>query len=248
MIADLIEGALSYLKALGVLRKYNLMGYLISAGIGGLLIGVIAIWLIYAYYDNIGGFLFGLWPFEWGSSWMDAVAEGLSVVMMVLIFLLIYKYLIFILLAPLMSLVSQRIERHMMGDIGESGMNVLGEFIRGLRITLRNIVREIGFTLVLLIVSLILPFLSWLTGALILAIQAYYAGFGNMDYTLERYYDTKGSVDFISRHRGFAVGNGIVFILLLPIPLLGMFLAPFLGAVGASIGTIERLEREGHMA
>ena len=88
--------------------------------------------------------------------------------------------------------------------------------------------------------------MSWLTSILILTIQAYYAGFGNMDYTLERYYNTKESVHFIHQHRGFAVGNGIIFLLLLAIPVLGIFLAPFFGAVGATIGTLRRLDSTVH--
>ena len=245
MITGFIEGSLSYLRALGVLRQYGLMRYLLLVGFGGLLIGLLASWGIYAYYDEIGGLLAGLWPFEWGAEWMERIADGLTVLTMILLFFLIFKYLIFILLAPIMSLVSQRVEKHILGLETPSKMNLIGEIIRGLRITVRNIFREIGLTLILLILSLIFPFFSWLTTALILVIQAYYAGFGNMDYTLERYFDTEDSVRFISEHRGFAIGNGLIFLLMLPVPLLGMFLAPFLGAVGATIGTLKRLQSQG---
>jgi CysZ protein len=246
MLADFIDGILSYLRALAVLRKYNLGRYFVITGVGSLIIGVIVMSVIYGNYDEVGALISNAWPWEWGAEWVSKIAGGLSFAVMALLFLIIYKYLIFILLAPIMSLVSQRVENHEKGGIHNSGINVIGEMIRGVRIALRNILRELFFTIILLIASLILPIFSWLTSVLILIIQAYYAGFGNMDYTLERYYNTHQSVVFIRENRGFAVGNGLVFLLLLAVPVLGIFLAPFLGAVGATLGTLNRLESSVH--
>lgn len=222
------------------------MRYLLLAGIGGLVIGMAVIWGIWFYYDDIGGLLGSLWPWEWGSAWIDYVADGLTFIVLIVLFFLIYKYLIFIFLAPLMSVISQRVERHLKGEIHDSGMSFPGEIARGLKLTFRNILREVLLTLLLVVVSFILPWLAWLTAMLIFIVQAYFAGFGNMDYTLERYTDTSQAVDFIKRNRGFAIGNGAVFLLLLSIPLLGMFIAPFFGAVGATIGTLDLLETDTH--
>ncbi|MDX1684160.1 MAG: EI24 domain-containing protein [Saprospiraceae bacterium] len=242
MISDVIDGLFSHIRVLGVLGRHGLMKYFILSGIGGLLIGALLIWGIFIYYDDIGAFLSGIWPWESGSAIFDVIADSFSVLMMLLIVFLIYKYLIFILLAPIMSLVSQRIERIERGHVASSGINVVGEIIRGLKLAIRNIFKEVLFTIILLIISVVLPWLAWLTGIMIFVIQAYYAGFGNMDYTLERYYSTTRSIEFVSRNRGFAVGNGIIFLLLLTIPVLGMFIAPFFGAAGATLGTLDRLE------
>ena len=243
MITGLIEGIFSYLRALGVMGRYGLMRYLLLSGVAGLIIGALVFYLIYISYDDIGALASQMWPWEKGQNVIDYIADGLSVLIMILLFFFIYKYIIFIVLAPLMSIISQRVERAVTGEVHGSGMNLVREFIRGIRIALRNIIREIGLTLLLLILSLIFPYFAWLTGALIFLVQSYYAGFGNMDYTLERYYDTSGSVDFVKRERGFAIGNGMIFLLLLPVPVLGMFLAPFFGAVSATIGTIPRLNK-----
>ena len=245
MIAGFFDGVASYIRALGVLGSYGLSRYLLMTGIGGLIIGLLVIYGIYVSYDDLGELLAGLWPWEWGSTSVSYIADGLTVVSMIFIFFFIYKYIIFILLAPLLSIISQKVESHVRGEVSVSGINVFGEMIRGLRINLRNIIRELVLTILLLIISVIMPWLAWLTGTLIFLVQAYYAGFGNMDYTLERYYSTVGSVSFVKRHQGFAIGNGIIFLVLLPIPVLGMFLAPFFGAVGATLGTLDRLDREG---
>lgn len=244
MLIGFIDGVASYIRALGVLGRYGLTRYLLLTGMGGVVIGFLVAYGIYLSYDDIGALLAGLWPWEWGSEGVAYVADGLTVISMILIFFFIYKYFIFILLAPLLSLISQKVESRISGVVSSSGISFFGEIVRGLRINLRNLLRELLLTLVLLILSLVLPWLSWLTGALIFVIQSYYAGFGNMDYTLERYYSTSGSVEFVKRHQGFAVGNGLIFLLLLPIPVLGMFLAPFFGAVGATVGTLDRLDKE----
>ena len=114
---------------------------------------------------------------------------------------------------------------------------------RGLRISLRNIFREIFYTVILLILGFI-PLIGLVNSVLILAVQAYFAGFGNMDYTLERYFGVRESNDFVKRHKGLAVGNGTIFLLLLAVPVIGLFMAPALATVAGTIETIEKLHPE----
>jgi CysZ protein len=73
-------------------------------------------------------------------------------------------------------------------------------------------------------------------------VQAYYAGFGNMDYTLERHYKYKDSLQFVRKHRGLAIGNGIVFILFLLIPVIGVILVLPLSVTAASTRTVQALK------
>ena len=69
-------------------------------------------------------------------------------------------------------------------------------------------------------------------------VQAYYAGFGNMDYTLERHYGYKESVQFVKRHKGVAIGNGILFTIMLFIPVIGVLLVLPLSVTAATSQTI----------
>ena len=65
-----------------------------------------------------------------------------------------------------------------------------------------------------------------------------------MDFTLERYYKTSDSVRYVARNKGFAIGNGAVFLAILSIPLFGMLIAPFLGAISSAHEVITRHQHE----
>jgi CysZ protein len=112
---------------------------------------------------------------------------------------------------------------------------------RGIRINLRNLGWELVITIPLLILGLI-PVVNFVTTPLAFLVQAYYAGFGNMDYTLERHYKYRESVNFVKKNRGLAIGNGIVFMGCLLIPVIGIIIVLPLSATAASVVTLERLE------
>ena len=73
-------------------------------------------------------------------------------------------------------------------------------------------------------------------------VQSYYAGFGNMDYTLERHYNYKDSINFVRRNRGIAIGNGLVFIMFLLIPFIGVILVLPLSVTAASLSTVKLIK------
>ncbi len=74
--------------------------------------------------------------------------------------------------------------------------------------------------------------------------QSYYAGFGNLDFALERHYRYADSVRFVQRNRALALGNGAVFMLLL-FTFAGFLVALPLGTVAATIETVKRVD--GHL-
>jgi CysZ protein len=104
---------------------------------------------------------------------------------------------------------------------------------------------ELWLTGIILIISLI-PVIGWFTSLLLFFIQAYYAGFGNMDYTLERHFKYKESVAFVKTHKGIAIGNGIVFMLFLLIPVIGVILVLPLSVTAASTETIRLLNAQNY--
>jgi CysZ protein len=79
---------------------------------------------------------------------------------------------------------------------------------------------------------------------LLFLLQAYYAGFGNMDYTLERHFKYRESIQFVRKYRGIAIGNGIVFILFLFIPVIGVILVLPMSVTASSLNTVELLKED----
>ena len=100
---------------------------------------------------------------------------------------------------------------------------------------------ELLLTIPILLLGFI-PVIGLFSTVLLFLVQAYYAGFGNMDYTLERHFKYNESLQFVSNHRGLAIGNGIVFMLFLLIPVIGVILVLPLSVTAASVKTVEALE------
>ena len=86
-----------------------------------------------------------------------------------------------------------------------------------------------------------IPLVNIFSTLLLFLLQAYYAGFGNMDYTLERHFNYRDSVHFIQKRRGFAIGNGIVFMLCLLIPVVGIIIVLPLSVTAATTKTLNLL-------
>ena len=123
------------------------------------------------------------------------------------------KYICLILGAPLFSYLSRKTEailRQQAGDNGSGGP----EAWRGIRIALRNSGWQTVYLVALLILSLI-PVIGWITPLIVLFMECYYFGFSMVDYGLARQGEsTSQSTVFIGRHKGLAMGNGILFYLM----------------------------------
>ena len=117
------------------------------------------------------------------------------------------------------------------------------QLMRGVRINMRNLGMEILLTIPILIIGFV-PILGFVSTVLLILTQGYYAGFGNMDYTLERHFNYSDSIKFVKQHRGLAIGNGIVFILFLLIPVIGIILVLPLSVTASTTETIELLKEQ----
>ena len=145
-----------------------------------------------------------------------------------------------------MSPFSERIEQIIRGEQPSakfSPTQFIRDIIRALRLNIRNLIREIGWTIVLLVLSLF-AVLTPITSVALFLLGAFYAGYGNLDFTMERHLSYRESIEFVERNRGVALGNGIGFMLLFSIPVLGIFIALPLSAAAGTIETVRALERE----
>ncbi len=244
MIQDFVAGITSYGKALQLISRLRLWGWLLLPGLISLLLGIAIFGTAWGVSDNIGDWLVSFYPWEWGKETLEKIASVFGGIFVIAIGLILYKNLVIAIVSPILSPLSEKVEQHLSGSDHEMTFSIqqaISDLLRGITIALRNIIRELFFTFLLFLLGLI-PVFSPFTSILIFIVQAYYAGFGNMDYTLERHFDVRNSVRFVRKFKGLAVGNGTVFLLLL-FTGIGFLIAPPLGAIAATIENVNRLEK-----
>lgn len=245
MIKNILKGINAYTGTFALISKLKLWKYffvpIIISIITATIIGVSA----YALSDNIGRLIAKIWIWDWGKEIFTSISSVIGAIAILAIGLIVYKHIIMALSAPFMSPVSEKIEMHLTGiDNQERRKTSFKEQLwRGIRINLRNLLKELLISIPLLLLKFI-PGVNIISTLVLLLIQAYYAGFGNMDYTLERHFNYHDSIRFVRKHRGIAIGNGIVFILVLFIPFIGIILVLPLSVTAASLKTVNILKEE----
>ncbi|MFT6334035.1 MAG: CysZ protein [Saprospiraceae bacterium] len=236
MITNFIAGFTSYFGAFNFVIKHRLYKHLIISGLISLIVGTLIIVTSYGVSDNISDFLVSFYPWEWGADYVKTFLEYVSGGLVLVIGFLLFKYILLVLISPFMGPLSAKVETIITNRDKKSKFSIKQisyEMIRGLRIASRNITREILITLFLLLLSFI-PLITVFITPVIFLVQAYFAGFSNFDYFLERRTSVSQSVRYIKQHRWQVIGNGSAFLLLLLIPIVGLFFAPVLGTIAAT--------------
>ncbi len=147
-----------------------------------------------------------------------------------------FKYLFLILGSPVFAWLSEKTDSLINNKSHPfNPAQFFKDIARGIGIAARNTLWQTVYSVSVLILAFI-PIAGWATPVLALFIECYYFGFSMLDYSSER----KGlsslqSIDFITEHKGLAIGNGMVFYLLHIIPVLGWVIAPGYAVVAATL-------------
>lgn len=132
------------------------------------------------------------------------------------------KYIVVVILSPLLSILSQKVEKKLTNNTYPFSLRqTLHDVRRGLRIALRNVMWEYIFFLIILLVSA----LGWEEAHqspvfyLTFVIGFFYYGFSFIDYINERRrLDIEQSIHFMRQHRGLAIAIGTIYSLLILVP------------------------------
>ena len=132
------------------------------------------------------------------------------------------KYLVVVLLSPLISSLSMKTERILTGKKYPFSMRqLIHDIKRAMRIVVRNLMWEYFFFLLILLVS----FLGWEDPKsspifyLTFVIGFFYYGFAFIDYINERRrLNMDESITFVRNHRGLAISIGSIYSLLILVP------------------------------
>jgi CysZ protein len=151
-----------------------------------------------------------------------------------------FKYCWLIVGSPVFAWLSEKTESLVMGKEYEFSMSQwLKDIKRGIALAGRNLLWQSVYFLALFILSFI-PVVGWVVPFFALLIEAYYFGFSMLDYSFERRgTNVSGSINYISSHKGFAIGNGLVFYVMLLVPVVGWIIAPAYAVVAATLTLVE---------
>ena len=245
MIKNILSGITAYSGALELISKLKLWKYFAIPILISVLTATIIGFSAYGLSDNIGSFIAKIWVWDWGKGVVTTIASFVGAIFVLVIGLILYKHIVLALSAPFMSAVSEKIETHINGNLNHQHRKTTfqEQLWRGIRINIRNLGKEILITIPILLLKFI-PVVNIFSTILLFLVQAYYAGFGNMDYTLERHLNYKESINFVGNNKGTSIGNGIVFMLCLLIPVIGIIIVLPLSVTAASVKTVALLNQE----
>jgi len=244
MIKNIIKSIKAYGGTFRLISELGLWKYFGIPMLISLLTAATIGFAAWGWADNIGALIAKAWVWEWGSETFRSISNFIGGIAIVAIGLILYKHIIMALSAPFMSPVSEKIEAHLL-DTGHTHRNTSfsAQLWRGVRINVRNLLLELLLTIPILLIGFI-PVVGILSSVLLFLVQSYYAGFGNMDYTLERHFEYGDSVKFVRANQGVAIGNGMVFMGMLLIPIIGIILVLPLSVTAATTQTIRLLNPE----
>ncbi len=246
MIKDIFNGIQAYFSAFSLLKKLNLWSYFVVPIIISFVLGIFILFTAYGLSDDIGNYIASIWGFSWGKETVTSISYFIGGLVVLALGIVVFKHVLMAVVAPFMSPISKKIELHLIGNVSkqETGLKAqTSALARGIRLNVRNLIVEILWIIPFFIFSFI-PLIGFIFLILIFLVQAYYAGFGNMDYTLERHLSYKKSVAFVRKNRGIAIGNGIVFMGILLIPIIGILIVLPLSVVASTTETLKALHPE----
>ncbi|HRQ49756.1 MAG TPA: EI24 domain-containing protein, partial [Agriterribacter sp.] len=129
-------------------------------------------------------------------------------------------------------------------DFPFSFPQLMKDMVRGMKLAIRNVLWQSVYTVTLLIISFV-PILGWITPLVVLMIECYYYGFSMLDYSCERQrLSPAQSIEFIGKHKGLAIGNGLIFYMMHGLIGIGWVLAPAYGVIAATLSLYHPKEGE----
>ncbi|MES2891215.1 MAG: EI24 domain-containing protein [Bacteroidota bacterium] len=248
MLKDIIIAIQSYYQAHQFIVKHKLWKWILIPGIIYALLFCAGIYLFWISSGNAIDYLISttglkksMYAME--GSWLKFLfifGQVILQLVLMLFYFSLFKYIFLILGSPLFAYLSEKTEAIMEGKDYPFNLNqLLKDIGRGISLAFRNALWQTVYTISILIVSFI-PVFGWFTPLFALIIECYYLGFSMLDYSCERNkLSASQSIVFIGKHKGLAIGNGIVFYLMHMVILVGWVFAPSYAVIAATITMIK---------
>lgn len=245
---EFYKGLQKYLQANQLVIRFRLWPYLMIPGILSLLYMILLIAAGSVYSPAVSAYI--------SDHWIPAFLQGRAMMMLtaVLVWMMLlilgymtYKYVILILFSPILSHLSETVEKRIYNQPPPpfSFKALIRDFLRSLILNLRNMLLTIIFTFFFWLLVFIPIVGAVISPILIILLQAFYDGFGLVDFTLERKrYSIRESIRFSRLNRARIIGIGLGFMLMLLIPIIGWFAAPTYGTIAATLAALEQIHSD----
>jgi CysZ protein len=244
MLKDIITSIQAYYHTHQFIIKHRLWKWILIPGLIYSILFVLGIYLFYVSSSSAIDFMLqrsgvAEWMEKMQNSWLSFLLIFGQIILnliLLLFYFSLFKYLFLIIGSPLFAYLSEKTEAIIEGkEYPFSFTQLMKDMVRGIKLALRNMLWQTVYTVSILILSFI-PLVGWITPLLALMIECYYLGFSMLDYSCERNkLSTAQSIAFIGRHKGLAIGNGMVFYMMHLIPVLGWLFAPSYAVIAATI-------------
>ncbi|NML19380.1 hypothetical protein HHL16_00775 [Pseudoflavitalea sp. G-6-1-2] len=244
MLKEIVIAIQSYIRAHKFISHHRLWKWILIPGILYAILFCVGIYFFWISSDNAVSWLshrIGIdrWLHRQSSgilSFFFLMGEIMIRLLLLSFYFSLFKYLFLIIGSPLFAYLSEKTDAILNGkDYPFSWPQVLKDMARGIKLALRNAFWQTVYMITLLILSFI-PIVGWMVPLFALFVECYYYGFSMLDYSCERNkLSPAASIEFIGKHKGLAIGNGMVFYLMHWIPFLGWVLAPAYAVVAATI-------------
>ena len=244
MLKEIIIAIQSYFEAHDFIRKHRLWKWIMLPGLLYMLLFVVGMYFFWQSSNDTVTWLsqqIGLenWLQSQRSDWLSFLflMAGLVLrIVLVFFYFSLFKYIFLIIGSPVFAYLSEKTESILEGkDFPFDGKQLLKDIVRGIRMALRNTLWQTVYVVSLILLSLV-PVIGWITPVIVLFVECYYYGSSMLDYSLERHkLSYSQSIIYIGRHRGLAIGNGLIFYLLHGFIVIGWILAPAYAVVAATL-------------
>ncbi len=244
MLEEIIIAIKAYFKAHKFIVKHKLWKWILLPGIFYAILFIIGIYIFWHSSGHVIDYFFsktGLktWLQKEDKGWLRFIFIFGQIILQLILMLFYFswfKYLFLIIGSPVFAWLSEKTESILQNTTYPFALKkFLSDVLRGVKIALRNTLWQTVYTISVLILALV-PVIGWATPVWAIFIECFYFGFSMLDYTSERKgLSASESIDFIGRHRGLAIGNGMIFYLLHALPLIGWVLAPGFAVIAATL-------------
>ncbi len=249
MLKELIIAFQSYFAAHKFIVKHRLWKWILIPGIIYAILFATGMYFFWVYSNEFITYIFqqtGL------AAWLDTMKDGLLNLLVIVAQIIImsiglsfffsfFKYAFLVVGSPIFAYLSEKTDSMKTGkNFPFSFSRLLADAKRGIAIAARNLLWQTTYLIAILALSFV-PVIGWVAPLIAFMVECYYFGFSMLDYSAERKeLSVQESIQYISTHRGLAVGNGMLFYGMHFIPVLGWILAPSYAVVAATISVIDK--------